>query len=109
MREYNITHVRGDSFKRTIRISEGITPKNLTGAILLAQVRPSRALNSLMAFQFTIENRKDTEGEFDLVLYPSDTANLSGTQFVYDLEITIDGFKQTYLHGSFNLVPDVSR
>lgn len=103
--KYNLTHYRGDAFKRTIRfLSAPATPIDLTGRTILAQVRESTELDAAELFSFVL-TRDDPNGEVEISLLPATTKLVEAGKYAYDIQID----DTTYLYGDFDLVPDVSR
>lgn len=103
--KYNIEHYRGDSFSQAIVIkSNGVTPDNLSGKTIIAQVRESTDLDAPKLLDFSVA-RVDAAGEVAIILTPSQTQDMEAGNYVYDLQIGSD----TVLYGNFKLIGDVSR
>lgn len=106
---HNFSFVRGDSFRRTIKIIEGGVPKDITSHTIKSQARITRALTCPVSFEFRIESRIDADGQFDIVLEPIDTALLSSPHYFYDLQISTEDQTTTYMGGELAMIGDLTR
>lgn len=88
----NILVEAGATFTKTITVfSTGTTPLNLTGKTLRGQIRYKPQDSTVAAeFAFTLADQTTTPGVASWQLSATDTALLTQTRAVYDLEL-VDG------------------
>jgi len=101
---HDIEIYRGDSVSKRLRFTSDGQPEDLTGKLILAQIRTSTDLTAKLVTAFTVY-RQDTLGIVDLALAPNDTANLKAGEYFYDVQVG----DRTRVAGTITLVPDVSR
>ena len=99
---------RGDTFLKTVTITYKSTglPIDLTNAIITGTVKKN--IEDAFSFDvFSILNRDDTNGQFDLVLSPEQTEAfyVDGHSDSYHFEVTVDfggspAYIKTYMYGN---------
>jgi hypothetical protein len=120
---YDIEHYRGDTFRSPQfswatgeRLEDGsvdpgsITPVDMTGGSLRAQIRESTDLGATIIDELTITDFVPASGSFFLTLTAAETAAAPWAEAFYDVEFTSGaGVVTTLYKGKFSLGPDVSR
>lgn len=101
---YKLRAYRGDSFTVTLIFKTGDSPVNLTGKVILAQVRESTDLDAAKLFDFS-QSVTPLEGKVILSLTPNTTKLVEAGSYAWDIQVD----DRTYLRGVFELVADVSR
>ena len=109
----NFTHIKGDTFNQVaFELKIDSVAVNLTGAVIKMQLRknasdvsPALALTSVSSAGITITNA--SSGLFkineQIIDIPVDT-------YQYDIQITFaSGVVKTYIAGSFNITPEITR
>lgn len=109
----NFTHIKGDTFNQVaFELKIDSVAVNLTGAVIKMQLRknandvsPALSLTSASSAGITITNA--TSGLFkineQIIDIPVDT-------YQYDIQITFSsGVVKTYIAGSFNITPEITR
>lgn len=67
---------------------------------LYFSVKSTYSSNTLV-LQKTIDDMTFNEGYYSFVIEPSDTDNLEYKEYVYDIEVITDTYKQTIAKGKF--------
>jgi hypothetical protein len=113
---HNITVYRGDTYTETITYKEGAegveVGRTLAGATILAQIRTETgAASATASFTCTPDADQVTNpGKFVMTLPPAQSTLLTGTSYVYDVQVTwSDGKVQTLKAGTITVTQDVSR
>lgn len=109
---YNFTEVvKGDVFdEKTLTITKGITPINLTGATIKMDIRIKPGYD--YAKRLSTENSgititNATGGVFKINKFICD---IDAAVYRYDIQITFqNGDVKTYLAGTFTVLQDVTR
>lgn len=98
--------VRGDDFSRVIQFRQNDTPLNITGWTLNGQLREKydAVTNTTLALT-TVDA---TVGTVRITLTKAQTAVLKGV-YVWDIERTVSGIKDTPVGGQIKVAPDVTR
>ena len=109
----NFTHIKGDTFNQVaFELKIDTVAVNLTGAVIKMQLRknandvtPALSLTSAGSAGITITAA--TLGQFkineQIIDIPVDT-------YQYDIQITFaSGVVKTYIAGSFNITPEITR
>lgn len=109
----DITVYQGDTFEYFFRIKDTATGVyfDLTGWTIRAQIRATAAaVNPLATFTVTLSNQATIRGGCLLSLTPVQTAALSKTGGVWDVEFTEpDGTVTTYIAGKVEVIEEVTR
>ena len=107
--------VQGDSFLKTITIAVEGSPSavDLTDATISGSIRKEYTTDVLLTF--TVSNRDDANGQFDISLTPAQTASLPMnrdgriTSFVFDVQVAYNtGVVRTYLYGYLKVQREVT-
>jgi len=114
--QHNVSVYRGDTVTFTVEYKEGTSGaevgKSLTGATTRCNIRTTAAAASATT-NFTVTPDADqvaNPGLMTLTLSDTNSALLTGTSYVYDLEISwADGSVQTLIYGTISVTADVSR
>lgn len=102
--QYKLRAYRGDSFTVTLIFKADGSPVDLTGKIIIAQVRESTDLDAEKLFDFS-QSVTPLEGRVILSLSPVTTKLVEAGSYAWDIQLD----DRTYLRGVFELVADVSR
>lgn len=108
---YNITCFQGATFDQTFTVSVDDVPLNLTGYSATMQVREtidssSPAVSLTLGSGITLGG---TAGTIQVTIASTATAALTHEQYVYDLELTLNGVTDRYLMGTFIVSGEVTR
>jgi hypothetical protein len=109
----NLVLYQGDTFELIFQLKEKGTglPVNLTGCVPSSEIRTSAA-SPTVEETFTAELVSPaTDGKVRLSLTAAETTDLSpGASLVWDVQLLWpDGVVKTYLAGSLNVLPEVTR
>lgn len=109
----NLVLYQGDSFELIFRLKEkGLgTPVDLTGCVPKSEIRLTPATPTVkVAFTAALVSPA-TDGKVRLSLTPAQTTALTaGEALVWDVQLLWpDGVVKTYLTGSVNVLPEVTR
>lgn len=98
--------VRGDDFSRVIQFRQNDTPLNISAWTLNGQLRmkPDAVTKTTLALT-TVDA---TQGTVRITLTKTQTAALKGV-YVWDIERTVSGVKDTPVGGLIKVAPDVTR
>jgi hypothetical protein len=108
---YDITLVRGDSFKKVFQILTQLNetpevPLDLTDAVVKASTK--QQMHSFSGIDFTVTMTIPEQGFFQLDLSAEQTAMMCGTKWIWDTEMTLNGQTSTLLSGVINILPGVT-
>jgi len=114
--QHNLSVYQGDTVSFTVQYREGPAGsevgKSLSGATIRCQIRSTAASDTIVA-NFTVTPDADQStnpGLMSIVLSDTSSLLLTGTSYVYDLEISwADGSVQTLLYGAITVTASVSR
>jgi len=113
--KHNLRIDQGATFREVITWNTGTPPElvDLTGATARAQIRSTLGSSSVL-LSLTTENSKivlgDEDGTITLALSATETAALTWTTGVYDLEIVFaDGTVRRLMAGKVKVVAEVTR
>lgn len=112
--EYDLTIYQGKTFTKTLILKDSAGDViDFTGAEVRMQVRPSYGSDTKLVDLTEANGRVSTtpaSGQIDLLISATDTAAMSISGGVYDIEIEYaDGVVDGILRGSVTLVPEVTR
>jgi hypothetical protein len=101
----DLTWYAGDDFAVSLTLTDsGGSPIDLTGAVVIAQIRPRPGAPIAATFTSSI-----TGNRIDLSLLGTATQSLSGA-FAWDCQVTYgDGTVSTVAAGTVKIVSDISR
>lgn len=107
---YDLVIDQGSDFALEFTVSESGTVKNLTGYSARAQIRPTKASETLTA-TFTCTIPVGTDGKINMDLSNSITDAVVAGLYQYDLEIFTleDTSVQKLLHGEVTIKQGVTR
>jgi hypothetical protein len=108
---YDITLVRGDTFKKQFQLLTQINddpevPTDITGAIIKATTKQQQ--HSFSGIDFLVTLTVPDLGFFELDLTAEQTTAMCGTKWIWDSEITLNGQTTTLLSGVINILPGVT-
>lgn len=86
----NLVVEQGSTFSQVVNVSEGGSPKNLTGWIARAEIRRSKT-NATILQAITATITDAANGEITLGITAADTASLNVVKGWWDLEIDDQG------------------
>lgn len=98
---------RGAAFVRTITYKANGATTNITGYTFAAQVR---TVTGTLAATLTCTITNAATGVFQIALTGAETAALTaGTNYLWDLEVTISGATSELLRGNVSVVNEVTQ
>lgn len=98
---------RGAAFVRTITYKANGATTDITGYTFAAQIR---TVTGTLAATFTCSIVNAANGVFTIGLTGTETATLvAGTQYLWDLEVTIAGATSELLRGNVSVVGEVTQ
>lgn len=98
---------RGAAFVRTITYKANGATTNITGYNFASQIR---TVSGTLAATFTCTITNAASGVFQIALTGAETSALvAGTNYVWDLEVTIAGATSELLRGSVTVVDEVTQ
>jgi hypothetical protein len=109
----NFTHIKGDTFDQVaFELKINNTAVNLTGAVIKMQLRKTASdataalsLTSASSAGITITNASAGQFKINKQIIDIEVFNYS-----YDIQFTLSGGDvKTYVHGSFNITPEITR
>lgn len=109
----NFTHIKGDTFDEVaFELKINNTAVNLTGAVIKMQLRKTASdataalsLTSASSAGITITNASAGQFKINKQIIDIEVFNYS-----YDIQFTLSsGDVKTYVHGSFNITPEITR
>jgi len=109
----NFTHIKGDTFNQVaFELKIDTVAVNLTGAVIKMQLRknasdvtPALSLTSVSSAGITIT--APTLGQFKI---NEQIIDIAVETYQYDIQITFaSGIVKTYVAGSFNITPEITR
>jgi hypothetical protein len=109
----NFTHIKGDTFNQVaFELKIDTVAVNLTGAVIKMQLRknasdvtPALSLTSVSSAGITIT--APTLGQFKI---NEQIIDIPVETYQYDIQITFaSGIVKTYVAGSFNITPEITR
>lgn len=109
---FDVTIEQGATWTRTLTITDDGTPRNLTGYTARMQIRRAAADASVLLELTTVNGRitiTALTGTLILSLSATETAALSWTRGVYDLEIVAGSAVERLLEGAVTVSPEVTR
>ena len=100
---------QGTTYSVTITVTNDAgTARNLTGYSARSQLRKSFYTTSNTAFTVSINN--PSEGEIDLALTASQTANIKAGRYVYDVELVSNtNAVERIVEGIITVYPEATR
>ena len=107
---YNIVIDQGSDFAIQLTLSEEEIPKNLTGYSARAQMRRTKASDTISA-TFTCEVRDEANGIIVMSLGNQETVNLDSGLYYYDLEVYTenDANVTRLIEGQVTLTQEITR
>lgn len=100
----DITFVRGDTHIIALDVTDadGLAYTPQAGDTLTMTVRTGCNTGEI-AFQKLsgTEDVKEVTGGWEITIQPEDTADLAYVQYVYDIEVNLDGYVQTIVPMAF--------
>jgi len=106
MQQVDFEIVRGDDWARVFQFRQNDTPMNITGWTLLAQMRTEPDAVRKVSLGLTVVDA--SVGTVRLALAKAQTELLKGI-YVWDMERTVSGAKDTPVGGKITVTPDVTR
>lgn len=105
----NLYLEQGASWARTLTISDGASPKNLTGYTFRGQIRRRVTdVDPQESFNFSIVNA--AAGTVNMFLSATETATIDAVNSVYDVEMVApDSSVTRILEGTVFVSPNVTR
>jgi hypothetical protein len=109
----NFTHIKGDTFDEVaFELKINNTAVNLTGAVIRMQLRKTASdstaalsLTSASSAGITITNASAGQFKINKQIIDIEVFNYS-----YDIQFTFSGGDvKTYVHGTFNITPEITR
>lgn len=106
---YNLYIDQGTTYSVTITVTNDAgTARNLTGYTARSQLKKSYYSTSNTAFTVSINN--PSEGEIDLSLTATQTANLRMGRYVYDVELVSNtNAVERIVEGIITVYPEVTQ
>lgn len=107
----NLTIEQGATFSRVVNVSESGVLKNLTGYLARAQIRRT-AGNASIVQAITCTLTDAVNGEITITISAADTAALTDTNGVWDMELDDQGGTPVVirlLKGKVSISPNVTR
>jgi hypothetical protein len=109
--KYNIVCPQGATFSKRLTWSIDEVPINLAGYTARMQVKESHKSLYDPAVNITTENGGillDDEGNIDLLISATATANIYAKDYVYDLELITGSTVYRVIEGKFIVTPEVT-
>jgi len=110
----DLTVYAGDTLTFSVTYKEGLSGSevgvDLTGATLTGSIAPSAGEAAAATFTVTADaDQGANPGLMSVVLSAADSGSLTGTSYVWDLQITwVDTTVQTILRGAVSVTQDVT-
>lgn len=110
----NLNVYRGDSYTFGITYKTGetgsVAPYNLTGATVTGQIKVATTDTTPVAvFACSLDNQTTYPGRILIELTSTESAKLSGSLYVYDIQVTFpDTTVKTLLRGKIYVIDDVT-
>lgn len=104
--EYDIEFVRGDTFIMILNFEN--LDNAITGMYFSCKTSP---LSTSYIFQKTLNDGITllSDGSYQIKAVPNDTANATGNDYYYDVQVTIGTDIYTILIGKLTIVQDITK
>jgi hypothetical protein len=104
----NITHIRGDTFSRSIQFSGTTGPIDITGSVIRFSVK-KRETDSSPIIQEILNISDPTQGIVQCIVPASVMKTLDPGSYIYDMEWTdSNGNVKTVMRGNLTIIYDVT-
>lgn len=101
--------IRGDTAKYKFQRLDANGNVILTAADEIYFTVKETPTKEKVVFQKTIDDMTlDEDGTYHFIIEPTNTNGLQYGNYVYDLEIIVDGVKTTVSYGTFQILPEVT-
>jgi hypothetical protein len=109
--KYNMICPQGATFSKRLTWSIDDVPVNLTGYTARMQAKDKVGSACSPVVNITTENggiTLDDEGNIDLLISASDTAEIHAKDYFYDLELVVGSTVYRVIEGKFIVTPEVT-
>jgi hypothetical protein len=108
MQSTPLSHIRGDTFKKSLTITDGTNPINITGSTIKFTIKEANDAETNLV-QVTATLTSPTLGEAQIIVSKELMEAVSVGNFPYDIEWTnATGERTTILIGTIKIEQDVS-
>lgn len=108
--EVDLALYKGDTGKFRITVTDDLgAPVNISSATWDADIRVNAEDSGNPVANFTVTPVGGDTSSVDVSISAVNSASLSVTSYVYDIQMTLSGNVNTLLHGALIVTQDVSR